>query len=100
MPWNFASSRMSGSRSNGPSAVFRTISTGWSAANPNNSAVIAWSAPLGTLMVPGLTSIRYGTAASTLRDNTSSADNACRRYAGPSHNSAIAPSTTSTVAPA
>jgi hypothetical protein len=62
------------------------MSTGWSASKPCSSAVIDWSAPRGTLMVPGVMSIRYGTDASTLRDTTTRADRACRRNAGPNAN--------------
>ena len=52
--------------------------------------MIVWSTPRGTLALPGLTSIRYGAAACTLRDMTKSADSPCLRKRGPSVKSATA----------
>ncbi len=54
--------------------------------------MIVWSTPRGTLALPGLTSIRYGAAASTLREMTNSADSPCLRKRGPSVKSATAAS--------
>jgi len=61
-----------------------------------SEAEIVWSAPFGTLKLPGLTSIRYGEAASTSDDSSSIADIALRRNAGPS---ARASSATSAMPP-
>ena len=52
--------------------------------------MIVWSTPRGTLALPGLTSIRYGAAASTLLDRTKIADRPCLRKRGPSVKSASA----------
>ena len=52
------------------------MTTTSSALKPSSFASIAWSAPLGTEMLPGVTEILYGAAASTLRDTISTADSA------------------------
>ena len=69
---------MSGTRSKAAVALFRIIRTAWSAWNPTSFAVTGWSAPRGIVVWPGVTSMLYGAAASTLREITSSADSACR----------------------
>ena len=43
---------------------------------PESVAAMVWSAPFGTVALPGVTSIRYGAAASRLREITNSADSA------------------------
>ena len=58
--------------------------------------MIVWSAPFGTVMFPGVTSMRYGDAASTFDDTISIADMALRRNAGPSQSASSA--TTATAA--
>ncbi len=84
------SPRIIGTRSNSASGVRRTISAASSPSNPASCAVITWSAPRETVAFPGCTSMRYGTDASTSRENTSIADAAFRRYAGPNAKSANA----------
>ena len=44
---------------------------------------MVWSAPFGTVTLPGVTSMRYGEAASTSDESSSIADIASRRNAGP-----------------
>jgi hypothetical protein len=71
-----ASPRMSGICSNGASGDLRTMSSACSASKPDSVAAIVWSAPRGTVASPGVTSMRYGAAASTPREMTNSADSA------------------------
>jgi hypothetical protein len=50
--------------------------------------------------LPGVTSIRYGAAASTLRDTINSADSAWRRYEGPRENTASVQTAIAAIVPA
>ena len=58
---------MSGTRSNDPSGAIRIMTLTSLDANPTSRALMAWSAPRGTLVFPGCTSMLYGVDASALR---------------------------------
>ena len=70
---------MSGTRSNDPFSPLRIMTLTSLDVNPTSFALIAWSAPRGTLVLPGDTSMLYGLEASALREMTSSADRPWRR---------------------
>ena len=79
-------------RSSPPPPFLKTTAAS-AASKPESVAAIVWSAPFGTVASPGLTSIRYGAAASTLREITNSADSVWRRRAGPNVKSSRATAT-------
>src|SRR5439155_14876015 len=61
----------SGSRSNEAFGSVRIITAASDALNPTSFAVMAWSAPLGTFVLPGLTTMLYGLDASAVRQMSS-----------------------------
>ena len=68
-----------GTRSNAVASPLRTSSTASSAVKPLSVAVKSWSAPRGTVPVPGVSAMRYGAAASRLDVHANMADRPWRK---------------------
>ena len=68
-----------GTLSNELLLAFLINSTASAASKPESEAEIIWSAPLATVASPGVTSMRYGAAASTSLVITKIADNVWRK---------------------
>ena len=79
-----------GTRSNGAPLVARVNRSTSVAVKPCRRAAIDTSEPRATVALPGVTSIRYGLAASAPVTGTSTANAPCRRYAGPRANTSVA----------